>query len=357
VDVDDDEIQWDETAVVDEVEEEVKMEVDDTNKSTQIILPSQEDLIEDLSPILKRRKREEGVLSEQITWMPDTDELFLRLQIGISFIKDYDFSKKQSSPQELAIRIFQCAQNYIEYRNQIQDLVNSIENSEAVKLHRHYKRAIRKIIDAWNTESGILSGKYIALKNKIPAFMMEEIEKNIEEPKTDVTKRIEFIYAYLTRDKNVAIHQLVDVFRKHTQELCMSDIQNFSDLRLEQTNVSDLETAQNKELDEAVLSDLVSSDLVSSDPLPVVLPERLHIIKLSFDTAKNSEPEYEYPRQVTTGIANTGNSCFINVNLQMLWRIKVSCIMNIIVNNLLTLVHGSGYCTNYTPSPPLLIDC
>jgi len=321
--MDDEEIEWNETAVDGTADEtavmDVEREAEDVReyKAQEITLPSQEDIIEELSPILKRRRSEEDVASE-VTWIPEIDKLFLMLQIGMSFITDYEFVEKEATPMDRAIKLFQSASNFLEYRDFIQRMINSIESSNIVKQTRHYRKAIRNVIDKWNMESGSLSTKYMTLKNRIPATLRDKVAENIAESKLEVNDRIGVIYNYLSRDKDIPLHQLVDCFQKYinkqTQDISTTTIQTIQ-------NISDLASTMELDTNQNVV-DTSEKVVVTSEDLSIISSERLATIQSSFYTA-NTEEEYEYPRMVPTGIANTGNSCYINVILQTLWRIKV----------------------------------
>jgi len=77
-------------------------------------------------------------------------------------------------------------------------------------------------------------------------------------------------------------------------------------------------------LEQTVTSEQTASSMQLGKYEHVVSLERLNVIGASFNTAGLSESEYEYPKSVIVGMTNTGNSCFMNVILQILWRIKVS---------------------------------
>jgi len=288
--------------------------VDEKQKSQEIILPSQEDIIEDISPIHKKA-RNENYSSDEVTWVPELDKIFLILQIGMSFIKDYDFVENESTPLDRARTVLQCAYQYREYRDNIQKTINSLESSKILMQHRHYRRAIRRVIDIWNTESDTLSTTYMNLKNKIPDMLKREIGIfDVESIAGDIEERTQLIYAYLTRDEDVPIHQLVDVFKKYNyekpQDLSITSIDSNQNISNDLRPNMELETVENVD---------------TSDVLEIVALERKFSIQWSLYNGQISEVEYDYPRSSPTEIANTGNSCYMNVILQMLWRIKVSC--------------------------------
>jgi hypothetical protein len=366
--VEGDEYEWDEKNQQTLVKADNDMEVEAEEKEIQNVLPSQEDIIEDFSPIAKRHKSEVAVseISDTPNWIPELDQLFLRLQIGISFIQDYDFVEKESTPLDRAISILQSSDNYLKYRDKIETIVKAIKKSVGFKKHRHYRRAFTKVIDQWDALSDCISSKYMALKNKIPQKFYEEILKNIEEPEINVDERIEVIYSYLTRNREVAIHRLVDAFAKyvgkHPDDLSISSHQKISDIQdtpiqetpIQETPIQDTNnisiilnmTDLEKTMEQETQTIETHTEVVQKEPdlektmeqetqtidvtltgvvLTVSLSdEQLLAIGSTFNTAILYEPEYENPRQEAIGIANTGNSCFMNSILQMIWRIKVS---------------------------------
>jgi len=294
--------------------EEVEMEVEDKVMPSQDTLPSQEDLL-DLTPIPKRQKLDDEVVgAKEFNWNPSFDESLLRLQIGISFLRGYEFKEKPLAPMDRAVKIFQCAVNFIEYRDTIERMVDSIKRSGCQKEQKHYRIAFQRLVDSWNIESDTLSEKYMTMKNKIPDFVKEKIANMSFDPNPDdVMGRIDVIYDYLGRDREVPVRQLVDVLKpflnKQSPDSSLTtSLLHISDMNLEQT----------------VTSEQTASSMQLGKYEHVVSLERLNVIGASFNTAGLSESEYEYPKSVIVGMTNTGNSCFMNVILQILWRIKVS---------------------------------